>query len=127
MTQVVLVVGLPGSGKTHLAVMDYVTRGYVLVDDPKDMGVIIEAIRIHDKVVMTDPHLTRESVRRAAYQWLEARGCEVTAVYFANDPEKAAKNVDQRRDGRGPINVMTFSRFYEIPEGVETLPVYEKP
>ena len=127
MTQVALIVGLPGSGKTHLAVMDYVTRGYVLVDDPTDVKDVLGAVKAHDKVVVTDPHLCHSNVRAVAIQLLQDNGCEVQCVYFANNPEKAAKNVDQRRDGRGPINMGVFSRFYEVPVGVETLPVYEKP
>lgn len=122
MKNVILIVGLPGSGKTTLAIHKYVPEGYVLVDDPKDLEPIYNAVYNHDKVVVTDPHLVRASVRTDAYRLLHRLGCEVTCVYFENDLARCLENVKLR--GNEPINVEIMSRFYDVPEGVVLLPVW---
>ena len=120
----VLLIGLPGSGKTYIAQTDYVSRGYILVDDPTDLdevraGVATALAGGNPGVVVCDPHLTRAGTRAIALQVFPALGCtEVECVYFENDPVKAARNLQHRADSRGHISVEVFSRQYEIPAGV---------
>ena len=126
----VLLIGLPGSGKTYVAQRDYVSQGYVSVDDPTDLSEIragiAEAQAKGVGIVVCDPHLTRADTRAIALQVFPALGCtETECLYFENDPNKAAKNLIHRNDVRGYINVHAFSRFYEIPEGVVPLEIWQ--
>ena len=125
MTDVVLLIGLPGSGKTTLAQTKFVPQGYYLVDDPRSLETVKEALEQHDKVVITDPLLTDPGAREAALSWFGLRGCQVSCIYFDNNPERATANLKLREDGRGPINVKAMSRFYTIPEDGVVVPVYE--
>jgi predicted kinase len=125
MSQVVLIIGLPGSGKTHLAQTAYVSAGYVLIDDPTDLGAVLDTIYSNPKVVVTDPHLTRRDVRDNALDILRQMGCDVDIVYFENDPKAAKANLQRRGGERASTNVDMFSRMYDIPEGATTVPVYK--
>lgn len=123
----VLIVGLPGSGKTYTAVNEYVPQGFVLVDDPRTRAEFEFALLLGKDLVITHPHLTRPENRPEVEQSLLAAGFEIEWVFFENDPVKAQANVDRREitDPRPlPTNVASFSRFYTIPEGVEPRPIW---
>ena len=109
----VLIVGLPGSGKTTLALNKYVPQGYTLIDDPMNRESIEAALT--DKVVVTDPYFVLTDARKAAKEFFEEKGYEVEFIYFSNDLLAAEKNCLNREDNRGDINVRMFSKFYLIP------------
>ena len=118
MNKALLIIGLPGSGKTHLAKTKYVPLGYVLIDDPK------EKPNAEGKdIVITDPHLCDENIRKSCISFLEKMGYAVECIYFENDEEKCKKLIALRNDGRV---IETFKAFkYTIPTSVVPLKIYE--
>ncbi len=123
----VFIVGLPGSGKTHLALHEYVPQGFVLVDDPGRYSEIEAAIALGKDLVLTHPLFTMASNRRLAEREFAEHNFEIEWVFFENNPDRAETNLKHRNDDRGPINTRAFSRLYEIPDGVATLPIWTPP
>lgn len=115
--QATLLIGLPGSGKTYLGKN---LTGF-FIDDPKEKPELN-----HDKLVIADPNLCMENVRKKAISYLQESGYEVSFIYFENDPKQCLKNVENRNDGRkveNTINILT--KMYNIPKGITPLKVYQ--
>ena len=108
MKSVIFIVGLPGSGKTTLAKKEYVPKGYKLLDDPKTMFDILNAMSC-SKLVVVDPNLVFESNRKQAE--LMFSGWNMDWIFYQNDPEQAQKNLCNRNDGRN-INLEIYTKAY---------------
>ena len=123
----VLIVGLPGSGKTWLARNEYVAQGFTLVDDPKTVSDVLQLLEDDVDVVLTDPNLVFENVREGAEKFFRSRFYQVEFVFFENAPAKAQRNLETREkeERRGQVTVSYFSRNYSIPPDAKTVPVYE--
>lgn len=120
----VLLIGLPGSGKTYLAKTKYVPMGYTLLDDPNNVDLLIfKGKNLPDKFVVTDPSFCKEKAREAATIFFEDFGYEVEWIFFENNPEKCRKLIELRNDGRVIGNFEAYQ--YSIPQGVEVIPIYE--
>lgn len=129
--KIVMIVGLPGSGKTHLG--DKMRIPFF--DDFSLIGKedFLKAIGNFNipKIAVADVFLCREKDRIAAEKWLKETfpDVELEWIFFENSPEKCYKNVERRikeGDGRkvqGLIKIL--SECYSIPDGVETIKVYE--
>jgi predicted kinase len=123
MSTAILIVGLPGSGKTHLANTKYVPKGFLLLDDPRTKDELIEHLRTGVDLVITDPHLCKHNFRNIAKDLLESWSYQVEFVYFENNPEKCRKLIKHRNDGR---LIERFESFqYTIPTDVTPLAIYE--
>jgi predicted kinase len=129
MKTLIVIVGLPCSGKTHLAFGLLEPNG-ALLDDISKLG--LEALKNSigaEQIVITDPFLCRESQRKLAEKHLAeiAPDYEVRWVFFENAPEKCLKNVAHRKDGRiveGFIKQLT--KDYCIPIGIKPLEIWQQ-
>ncbi len=115
----ILIVGLPGSGKTFLG-KRFETKGFYLIDDPKDLSFLSLN---KNKIVIADPHLCSEKNRTIAIDKLKKLGYHVKALYFENRPDKCKKLIAYRNDGR---IINGFGSFhYVIPDKAVVISIYE--
>ena len=133
---VLLVVGLPGSGKTTWALAmenQFSKAGYAtcLVDDPRTPSDLNDAISLLGSsnssiVLITDPHLCRTSVREQAVSFWNQHA-QVQWVFFENNLEQAIDNVAYRceqgdaREVYGSIR--EWSKEYVVPDTCTPLPI----
>jgi hypothetical protein len=121
-----MMVGLPGSGKTHEAksVVEALNKMFgegraQVIDDPKteeDLTAIGKCVTTY----ITDPHLCRPEARVAAKAMVKKLYPDAMLCwhFFENDPCKAQKNVLHRNDGRKVEEfIKMLSKVYTIPEG----------
>lgn len=129
--EVVLVVGLPASGKSTWAseqVRQAATRGqrHGVLDDPASPQELEDGIRqARDSGVsclyIVDPRLCEESTLRLALHHLEqAYGVTAKTVFFANDPGQCALNAKNRGLADKPVlaSIRRWSEKYAPPEDV---------
>src|SRR4051812_2697359 len=119
MNKAVLIIGLPGSGKTYLAKERYVPVGYILIDDPKELP----ELKVKGDVVVTDPHLCKKSIRDNCIKFFENLGYSVECIYFENCETKCKKLIALRNDGRVIESFQSFC--YTIPSWIIPVPIYE--
>jgi hypothetical protein len=134
--KIVLLIGLPGSGKTYLGTQ-MKKDGFAFVDDAsrddhkRELAHLSECFRTNrDKMdlVIADPLLcyprTFNMAMTKLSEWFP--GCEVECIYFENDLDKCMRNVERRNDGRLVDDlVWTLSKAYKIPEGVTSVPIWD--
>lgn len=120
----IFIVGLPGSGKTHLA-NTFTDRGRLVIDDPKQAPVLAPGI----KYVIADPHLCYSRVFRqvsklypSAYYYL-----------YANDLEQCWNNIQGRDDRNITYSyIARLSREYDpwefstLVKDYEVIDVYNR-
>ena len=126
MRKIVLIIGLPGSGKTHFA-QKYVEQGFYLIDDPTSIDDNI--LNCYDNIVITDPFLCNPSIRNMAILKLQKNGFVVECLYFENNPQKAY-NLTQYRNKKDQehrdISLEGMKSFkYEIPNNTITIPIWQ--
>lgn len=116
------IVGLPGSGKTYLGSKLAEERQAIFIDDPKRFD------NVDQNIVVADPNLCREEVRKNAKEIVESFGFSVEWLFFENDPAQCKKNAEARSlagdDRKVNGSILLFSKVYFIPNGEKTIPVY---
>jgi hypothetical protein len=150
MPRVVLIVGLCGCGKSHMA-QDYATRGYVCLDESfegrrfaalsgknlsTDKFSELKKQLAHGRdCAFTEAMLMFENERQEfepCLKQLQAmKGVTVEWVFFANDPEAAnhnCRNDSNRKDPEGAVrNNERWTHCYEIPPGHTPRPIFRIP
>ena len=116
MSKIVLLISLPGGGKTYLANKDYVPQDYILIDDPVQCDSHkVKNLDQSKNYVITDPWLCHPTIRSMAEDILTKQNFEIECIYFENNIEKCINNIKYRNDGR---NINNFNIFgYKIPDG----------
>jgi len=112
MTTIYLIIGLPGSGKTHYA--NTVLRHLPLVDDIS----YIKQLPIEGDFVLTDVNFCNKETLDTAVFLLKQKypNADIRKVYFENDADKARHNVSRRNDGRNVEGtILRFTPIYKPP------------
>ena len=123
MTRVVLVAGLPGSGKTHYALECLKDKEGLLIDDIKDIFILKDVLEHNRVVYITDPHFCLGGVREKAERLINSLAkVQVEWVFFENNPDKCKRNVEYRDDGRKvDATLRHLSKHYKPPENALTI------
>src|SRR5688500_9530678 len=134
--KIVILVGLPGSGKTYLGAKmvqeDEVNRIYL--DDISIIGLdkLKDAIDLYswEYIIFSDVFMCRERDRIGAEKWLKENAAkyELEWIFFENAPDKCFANV-KRRNASGDHRkveelIKDLTKRYKIPEGVTVREVY---
>jgi hypothetical protein len=125
--KVIMVAGLPGSGKTTWA-KNRGDRSF-LVDDPRETKELpsLEFLtqKKYEEIVIVDPWFCLEFNRKNAEKIVKnAYGIEPEWVFFENDTENCFYNVMIRNDGRMVLEfIKNISKKYEIPNEIFGRPV----
>jgi len=128
MAKVFLVVGLPGSGKTHYAKGLAASRGAPLYDDVSkhhpDIKCLIPQFLEHQVCVITDPQLCVPGAQEYAKKIFSEANIEVEWICFENNPEACLRNAD-KRERNVAVDIRVLTSLYQIPFGASVLPVWQ--
>lgn len=128
MIDITVIIGLPGSGKTRLA-LSMVDPDTFFIDDlslrPEKMDEFVAAPK--PKLIITDPiAVTPDLIRSRLALWLTGHEHTVTIIAFANEPEQCFENVIRRGDDRiielGSIKRLSLR--YQPERYDKVIPVY---
>jgi GTPase SAR1 family protein len=137
----IVILGLPGSGKSHLAnkiLKENPDMNYVIYDD-FEFRECIKKMGTENQILSDGSLLERPMEIWRIKQTGESKGVDVEFMYFENDPEKALHNAKRRwESGEGksyqktedmersmePMS-MDYSRI--LPKDVTPLPIFLRP
>lgn len=129
---VVLICGLPASGKSTFGRTLANSLDASFVDDPTDFDKQILPLLKSDTgnkiTVIADPHLCKEQARKAAELRIKAAcGVYPQFIFFENNPAKCLANLARRKakgDNREVENcIKTYSKLYTIPKDGTVIPI----
>ena len=123
--KIIMLVGLPGSGKTHYGE----SLGLPFYDDLTQTGGL-KAIEPADAIIISDFSLIFKKQRRVAEKVLKTKfpNAKIEYVVWENNPEACWKNIVRRKDTKNIAREFLHfaSRHYTSPKKMkELLPVYE--
>ena len=128
---IILIVGLPGSGKSYLAdQINKESRGkFLVINDPKYFKQIAKSV--DQDLIITDPHLCFENNRKLAIKKIKSLNpnCKIKWIFFENDPQKCLENSERRnRLNKNSKEVKSFINkfcdYYTIPDSFKPLKVF---
>ena len=113
---IILWVGLPGSGKTYHATK----HCDIIVDDITDLNQLPEDDELgQSKLGITDVNFCDSNILNKAISILKTKYPRRTIIvrYFENDANKCRANVDYRDDGRNVEGtIRRFENIYNPPD-----------
>lgn len=109
-----VIVGLPGSGKTHLG-KELEAQGALLIDDISINGGLDRLSKVvgHPHIVITDPNLCISQDKQAAERMLPniCPGYEIEWIFFQNDSKACLNNILHRQNKGDYRQVKNFVRM----------------
>ena len=124
--KIILIVGLPGSGKSYLAnLLAKDDENSVIIDDISDTA---QLPKLANLLIITDVNFCQDSVRDLAIHILNKIYPHVSIewVFFENNSAACRLNVAHRNDGRyveGTIR--RFENEYHIPRGYSPVGIWQ--
>ena len=139
---IVLLGGLPGSGKTSYARTlaehgwrlfdDFQKRAYndsAAFRDSRHFPELLEAIRKGTRCIVADIRVVHAEYRADAQRTLrrELGDVAIEVCLFANDPAQCAQNIrnaPERRMEKRLEGIVFWSKHYSCPPGARVIPVW---
>lgn len=103
----IVLVGLPGSGKTTFGIKFANDNNFVFIDEPKSENDLL----VNSNIIIASPFYCIKKNRDQIKTILEKNGYEVEFLFFENNKEKAIINCNKRKDKI--INMNYWSKVYE--------------
>lgn len=131
MSRIVVIVGLPGSGKTHLGEQMAKELNCLFVDDVsyscaiQGLYDLFINLAKHPVSVIADPQLCVSDNRRYAQRLLTELGFDVEWIFFENDTFHCLANCTGRGKDNTRVDIQVLCQFYDIPEGEDVRPVWK--
>lgn len=114
MTKAWCIVGMPGSGKSHLAYSMALPNALV-IDDIKTVDDLPEN-NVYEHIIITDPYFCLSLARHYADELLNLKYGDLEWIFFENNKEKCLANVIHRDDDRKVAGLIRFlNETYDIP------------
>lgn len=116
MTEIIILVGMPGSGKTfHIQnyYKDYVAYDDIMFFDKSKLN------RNDKKVVFATPYFCNKNILEEFVLNIEVfyNSKNIKVMYFENNYDKCLKNIKKRNDGRACFGFLNrLSKTYEPPK-----------
>lgn len=124
--EITLLIGLPGSGKSHYIKEHFHSTDYTVIDDPKMPSDFPDTFDKH--LVIADCHLCRSAVLESFHFFAQRKypDAKINLIYFENNPMQCFKNVDYRNDGRDvKLTIQYASKKYVVPEDANVVKVFD--
>jgi hypothetical protein len=116
MSEIILFIGLPGSGKTHVS-------GRMcseIFDDIIDLDLLPQQIEVDSILGICDVNFCDDKILSNAVAFFKDKypHSRVKKHYFENAPDKCRANVVHRNDGRNVEGtIKRFEKIYNPPQG----------
>jgi len=122
MYEIILIVGLPGSGKTYLA--NTLSNSNKIFDDITSLN----DLPTTDSFVIVDVNFCDEYILKNALEILNKKfpDHKIDIIYFENDPAKCRKNVEYRQKYKNDTRnvegtIRRFEKIYNPPPNCEKI------
>lgn len=134
--KVLIIIGLPCSGKTWLA--NQISLGVIpIIDDWMCLGrSVIHAYSLNDLkngYILTHPFLCSNAVLQSEINWINETFNDVNViiecVYFENNMQKCLRNLEYRmRNGdlrNTELSIRRLTQDYSVPHNTIALPIWQ--
>lgn len=118
MKKAIVVVGIPGSGKTTYCNNFIKNNDFVFIDEPKSEK---EFQNIEKNLIIASPFFCSLKNRNEIKLHLEKYGYDVSFLFFEKNLEKAKINCDKRPNKK--ININFWFNYYEIDDNIEVIEI----
>ncbi len=129
--RIVLIAGLPASGKTHLGNKIALEQNLTLIDDPIDLIEVELIVSNSEKgIVLCDHNFCIPRLRKLATNYLLEKfpNAELEWIFFENDVNQCLSNLYYRQDNGDDRKVEGLIRglspYYSIPCDEKCIPVW---
>lgn len=119
MNRLIVIVGLPASGKTHWGENYAKENGMLFLDEPSSIKELNESLKTWD-CVCTAPEACITGLREK----IRERYPQVEFIYFENNKEQCLENAKSRPEKKVNHFIECDSPKYIIPEGATIIPVW---
>lgn len=134
--KVLIIIGLPCSGKTWLA--NQISLGAIpIIDDSVCLGRDVLSQYTLDNLkngyILTHPFLCEKETLQSEINWINETFNDVNViiecVYFENNMQKCLRNLEYRMrngDSRNTeLSIRRLAQEYNVPENIIALPIWQ--
>lgn len=126
MSNILFIVGLPGSGKTELSkkINSQNNNRYKIIDDPKSFDQILPFL--DQDLIISDPAFCLEKNRELAIRKIteENPNVKIDWIFFENDPDQCLINAERRENKKVDSYIKNSTKTYTIPKGSNIIKVW---